>query len=721
MKFSFSLLVTGLFLISYSSAQTTYNPEWSSLDQRPVPSWFEDAKLGIFIHWGPYSVPAWAPKGVYAEWYQYWLETKTLYGNGQYQGDEIYKYHRQKFGNKTYYDLAAQFKAENFHPQDWIKLFEEAGAKYLVVTSKHHDGYTLWPNEQANDRGFPWNSQEVGPQRDLLGALRDATKESSLKFGIYYSLYEWFHPWYKAGNVTKYVDEHLLPQLKDLVNHYEPDILWGDGDWEQTPETWKTPEMLAWLYNESPVKDQVVVNDRWGKGTRQHHGGYFTSEYESGMHTDHPWEECRGIGISFGYNSNEDLEDYATTQNLILLLSDIVSKGGNLLLDIGPRADGKIPVIMQDRLQGLGAWLKLNGESIYGTRPWRRTAQWTSGITAPQSDQRYLSSDYILKEVFPENERYRKKVFLFTSNGNTLYAITPEWPKNYWNLNQVIPTDSTRVTLLETGQELSYSQRDSVLLVNVPIILPQVLNPQGIYVLKIENIQGFLPKPTIQVTRDRDNGPSRVTLSCTDERGQLFYTLDGTEPTTQSKAYKRPFIVRDGGKLAVKAFAPGIWPSETATFNIREDQFFSQVQWDSPPDRVTQGDGLALITDGITASGDTESDPQWVGFKTKDAELVIDFGKPVKIKKVRIGFLQNEEICANAPQEVRLEVSNNGWDYQGFKKLAPVSNTPGIGRKEYSTSVFNTTARYLYIRLINPNVCKKSSGSWIYLDEVTVE
>ena len=171
----------------------------------------------------------------------------------------------------------------------------------------------------------------------------------------------------------------------------------------------------------------------------------------------------------------------------------------------------------------------------------------------------------------------------------------------------------------------------------------------------------------------------------------------------------------------MKAFAPGLWPSETATFNIRDDQKFSKIQWDSAPDRIAEGDGLATVTDGLKASGDTPDDPQWVGFKTKDGEIVFDFGKTVKIKKVRIGFLQNEEICAKAPEEVRLEVSNNGWDYQGFKRLAPVPSQPGTGRREYETSVYNTNTRYLYIRLINPNVCKNPGGSWLYIDEITIE
>ena len=147
-----------------------------------------------------------------------------------------------------------------------------------------------------------------------------------------------------------------------------------------------SPEMLAWLYNESPVKDEVVVNDRWGKDTRHKHGGYWTTEYTPGMSgMDHPWEESRGMGFSYGYNRAERLEDYHSSRELIVMLSDLVSRGGNLLLDIGPAADGTIPVVMEERLIQMGDWLKINGDAIYGTKPWKATRQWTNG-EVPKTD-----------------------------------------------------------------------------------------------------------------------------------------------------------------------------------------------------------------------------------------------------------------------------------------------------------------------------------------------
>lgn len=195
--------------------------------------------------------------------------------------------------------------------------------------------------------------------------------------GFYYSLYEWYNPVFR-NDVDRYVDQRMLPQLKDLVCRYEPDMVWTDGEWDYTSSTWRSTEFLAWLYNESPVREHVVVNDRWGCETRGRHGGFYTTEYDlSGAQADnmskntHPWEECRGIGNSFGYNRAETLEHYSSTRDLVVTLIERVSRGGNLLLDIGPKSDGTIPLVMQDRLLGIGRWMNDNSEAIYSSKPWQ--------------------------------------------------------------------------------------------------------------------------------------------------------------------------------------------------------------------------------------------------------------------------------------------------------------------------------------------------------------
>ncbi len=357
-------------------SQKTYAPNWESIDSRPIPQWFEDSKFGIFIHWGLYSVPAWAPTGPeiptyskYAEWYGKRMTDDNAVG-------KLFKeYHKKTFGpNFSYNDFVSGFKAEMFNPGQWAELFEAAGAKYVVLTSKHHEGFAMWPSKHS----WNWNSMDVGPHRDLAGELTKAVKKAGLRMGFYYSLYEWYNPLYHE-NVNKYVDEHMLPQMKDLVTRYHPDVVWTDGEWDHPSEVWKSTDFLAWLYNESPVKKDVVVNDRWGKETRSKHGSFYTTEYDlvhnddaSGKLLSHPWEECRGIGGSFGYNRNENLADYSSSRQLIHMLIDKVARGGNLLLNIGPTADGRIPVIMQQRLLDMGSWLKTNGAGIYGTRNWEK-------------------------------------------------------------------------------------------------------------------------------------------------------------------------------------------------------------------------------------------------------------------------------------------------------------------------------------------------------------
>jgi len=421
-------MVVGVgFSLSYGG-QRMYKPTWQSLDSRPIPSWYDEAKFGIFIHWGVYSVPAWAPKGKYAEWYWHDMTDKK---------NPTWRFHVRTYGaGFRYQDFVAGFKAELFDPNAWADLFARAGARYVVLTAKHHDGFCLWPSAQS----WNWNSADVGPHRDLVGDLAKAVRARGMKMGLYYSLYEWFHPLYRS-DLNRYVDEHMLPQLKDLVQRYRPAVLWTDGEWDHPSESWKSPQFLAWLFNESPVRERIVVNDRWGKETRSRHGGVFTSEY-GGHHSfskfppERKWEENRGIGASFGYNRNEDAADYASTRDLIHLLADVVSQGGNLLLDVGPTADGRIPVIMQQRLLEIGAWLKINGEAIYATKPWRKHGD--------GRDVRY------------------------TAKGDVVYAICFAPGQREQVLNLPRPTSSGAVTMLGLNRPLSWRYEGGKLHIELP-------------------------------------------------------------------------------------------------------------------------------------------------------------------------------------------------------------------------------------------------------------
>ena len=465
-----ALLALGLTftLVPGLRAQTRYEPKWSSLDQRPMPAWFHDAKFGIFIHWGVYSVPGWGAPQQYAEWYWHNMADRK-------PGNIWWQYHKKNFGeNFEYKDFAPLFRAELFDPKQWADIFARSGAKYIVPTSKHHEGFTLWPNADASRTwGRPWNAVETGPKRDLLGDLGDACRQRGLKYGFYFSLYEWFNPlWLKDRK--RYVTEHMIPQFKDVVTRYKPAIIFADGEWDMPSADWKSEELLAWLFNESPCKDEVVINDRWGKDSRHQHGGYYTTEYGAGLKdASHAWEESRGMAWSYGYNRAETIDDYKPAREMILTLIDLVSRGGNFLLDIGPTGDGRIPVIMQQRLLEIGDWLRVNGEAIYGTRHAGRDCQWSEGKRPGQEYGEFKVKYDLMAQIGqkPKDGLAVKQAF-YTRKPDALYAITPGWPGRELVLTQIKAPAQPIVTLLGHTAPLQATLQGTTLTIRTPDFEP---------------------------------------------------------------------------------------------------------------------------------------------------------------------------------------------------------------------------------------------------------
>lgn len=450
--------VISLWILSVSMF-AQYSASWESLDKRPTPAWWTDAKFGIFIHWGLYSVPAYAPvdevEGVYEKYAEH-------YYNRLIEGNELFKkFHNKHYGdNFTYADFAPMFKAEHFDPAKWADLFKEAGAKYVVLTSKHHDGFCLWPSTQTP----VWNSVKMGPHIDIIDTLSTAVRDAGLRFGLYYSLLEWANPTYSTETMDKWVYTHMIPQMKELVTNYQPEIIFSDGEWDYDSKTLKSEEFLQWLYNESAVKNTVVVNDRWGKETRSKHGDYYTTEYDLvhndlgiGEKADHPWEESRGIGTSYGYNQFETTQHYLSSKQLITILIEKVSNGGNFLLNIGPDASGMIPVVMQERLLDIGNWLKVNGEAIYSSQPWR-------------------------SKFKPE-----KKNLYFTQKDNNLYLITTQWAKEPIVLSHL--TEVRKVELLGYKGKINSTFSKGILTIVPPVIAIDELPSESAWVFKVSEFK----------------------------------------------------------------------------------------------------------------------------------------------------------------------------------------------------------------------------------------
>jgi alpha-L-fucosidase len=428
---SYVILLLLFGILNHVTGQ--YEPTWDSLDSRPLPDWYDKAKIGIFLHWGVYSVPS-----IGSEWF--WSRWKG--------GDSsIVAFMEKNYPpNFTYQDFAKEFTAEFYDPAQWADVFAKSGAKYVVLTSKHHEGYTLWPSKYS----YSWNANDVGSHRDLLGDLAVAVRDKGLHFGLYHSLLEWYHPLYeqdKANNweTSDFVDTKVIPEMKELIETYEPEVLWSDGNWEVTDTYWKATEFLAWLYNESPVKDVVVANDRWGSNTQCTHGDIYTcnDKYNPGVLQPHKWENAMTVDKnSWGYRRNAKINEILTTYELIVTLTQTISCGGNILINIGPTKEGTLVPIFQERLLDLGKWLSINGEAIYESSPW--TTQ----------------NDTLTYGVW------------YTTNDPSVYAIVLNWPDdNVVNLGSVVSlfaNADTEVTLLGNEEQLSWQVNDDGVAVNFP-------------------------------------------------------------------------------------------------------------------------------------------------------------------------------------------------------------------------------------------------------------
>ena len=523
----YNILLTIVFTTSIFSQQT-YQPNWESIDERENPQWFSNAKFGIFIHWGLYSVPGYTNKGTYAEWYWNALneDPNTAKKSRRERHFAITNFHNENYGSDyPYSNFRDGFKAELFNPNEWANIFKRSGAKYVVLTSKHHDGYCLFPSTEASESyGMAWNSVESGPKRDLVGDLTSAVKNVGLKMGLYYSIWDWYNPYwpkeqqailskgsmavnFKDGStkknkfsdeeiftaqkgLDKYIDRVMLPQLKQLVTNYKPALLFSDGDWWMDYKKWRTLQFLSWALNNAANKDELVFNDRWGK-VRGKHGGYYTTEYGSGFADGTiPWEENRGIGMSFGINRIENIDDYRTDKELIFMLVDIVSRGGNLLLNIGPNADGTIPVIMQQRLIEIGNWLSVCGEGIYNTEQWIKDSQWSSGMIPSFTKNDFHAGFPIYEMTINPKMGNAVKEFWFTKKENHLYVFTPQWPKKTKLLiKDVKTTIKTEVKLMGCEKSLPYTETSKGIIIDISSINIHDLKSHYVFGFKISNVK----------------------------------------------------------------------------------------------------------------------------------------------------------------------------------------------------------------------------------------
>ena len=454
-----------------------YQPDWATLLKYQQPQWYKDAKFGVFIHWGVYSVPAaeneWYPRNMYDP------------NNGAYKNFK--EHHANGDDAKGYKDLIPQFRAEHFNASEWAKLFKEAGARYVVPVAEHHDGFSMYDSGLSD-----WTVVKMGPKRDTLAELAVAVRAEGLHFGLsthraehnffysfgrttrsdvndpkYASLYGPAHQWFESGgddhgleNDWTYVSEawtrDWLARDTELVEKYKPEIVYFDWWIGQPNFRQAVTEFAAFYYNYATAHGYTGVIDfkdyslNWKSGTRD-----FERGQQDRIIADH-WQTDTSISnASWGYIEHDT---FKSPEFLVHQLIDIVSKNGNLLLNFGPRSDGTIPEQVQSTLREMGAWLKMNGEAIYATTPWKTFGE------GPTQVKGGAFHDTDVKPYTPQD-------FRFTAKGSTVYAIGMACPADGKATIHALGTASLpigNIELLGSTDKVSFTQSADALDVSLP-------------------------------------------------------------------------------------------------------------------------------------------------------------------------------------------------------------------------------------------------------------
>lgn len=447
MIISFVIAVLAMQPSFVKAAEVSYSPNWGSLEKHQTPGWFQKARVGVFIHYSP-----------------------------------------------TRFEMVMP---DQFSAEEWIGLFKKAGAEYFVYTTKHNDGWCNWPSKisqhSAQDR--------YGP-RDLVSPLVESARELGIKVGLYYNLMNAYE-----GVTTEmarkpdvepseeYVMDFMFPLMQELVTTYQPDILWTDGDHISTSDYWHSTEIVAWLYNWAEKEErEICLTDRWGKDIRicttkttpKKYGDFWTLERRimKDVVTDHPWESCLTLTDSWRYAKHEKFR--IPVGEMIGMMCDIVSKGGRFLVNIGPAPDGSITPADSETLLGIGKWLEVNGEAIYGAKPMRRVRENGTKNNLDRAKDLLLPKGGInnFEKVWGDLMTWTDKQgpLRYTVKGSYTYAMHQGWPGKELALHSIAPKPDSEIRMLGVQEPLLWKTEGSKIIIELPSEPPC----EHAFVLKME-------------------------------------------------------------------------------------------------------------------------------------------------------------------------------------------------------------------------------------------
>lgn len=473
--------------VNVYAQKKSYTPDWASLStHNEAPEWFKDAKFGIYFHWGVYSVPE------FSTWYP-----RNMFIPGMAE----YEFHMKKYGDPRkfgYHDLVPLFTAEHFDAKKWAALFKEAGARFAGPVAEHHDGFSMWASKVN-----PWNAKDMGPHKDITGELEKAVRAEGMKFITtfhharqlqryadkpneefsnkknYEKFWESHYPFFKGmpttsndprlkilyGNIPEkeWLEKYWFGKLKEVIDNYHPDILWFDGWLHMIPDEYRM-KMAAYYFNEAKKRDQEVVVVRKQRDLPLEMSVDDLEKSRKNRLESVAWMTDETLGRqSWSYTTNMEIK---SMQDILHILIDVVSKNGVLLLNIAPTFHGDIPQNQQEVLLGVGAWLKQNGEAIYGTRPW---------YTYGEGPTREPEGHFENREAFLK-VKYSVKDVRYTTKVGTIYATLlgeaapgQEIVLKAFAKDQLPKIERVKnVSFIGSSEKIKWQQTDSGLIITAP-------------------------------------------------------------------------------------------------------------------------------------------------------------------------------------------------------------------------------------------------------------
>jgi len=700
MKIHFRYLVLILILpvlmlsCQEQETETNYlNESRQDFDERM--EWWRDATFGMFIHWGAYAVPA----GVY--------QGKEIPGIGEWIMD------RAKIPVEEYEKFVDQFNPTKFDASEWARIAKDAGMKYIVITSKHHDGFCLWDSKVSN-----YDVMDAAPiQRDLLKELAVACKNEGVRLCFYHSIMDWHHPDAKGESFAKYREEYLIPQLEELLSGEYGDvgILWFDGEWISE---WTEEQGKALYQHLRSLKPDLIINNRVGKGRQGMQGMNKDKTYAGDFGTPEQeildkasaldWESCMTMNNTWGFKKND--HNWKSAEMLIHNLVDIIAKGGNYLLNVGPTAEGLIPGASVERLAEMGDWIGVNKEAIYKTKRF---------------------------EHFKEGERIR---YIQDKKGKYVYAVSFEWPGEKLNLNYVKPLENSKISLIGYKGKLSWDySTETGLSIQIPEELQDPNNRPCEYawVFKMQAVPaGVVIPPVVDVDGQKD--PQTVVFFEQSEfsievpaGAKAWYSIDGTDPGEKAIPYEGVVKVDGSMLLKVRAMAEGKSPSEMVLVRfVKSNKYLSSGKITKPASNYPgKGmNGFLSYGDGIRGSIENIKDGNWLGFEGENMVVGLELNETKTLKRIEAGFLQNIGSWIFIPEKVEFfaGISTNSMIKVG--ELMHQTSSNEMEKKVFDLGINLDGVNAKYVRIIAHSIGKcpdwhQGAGgkAWIFCDEIIIQ